>query len=840
MRLTNLATAAACALTLVAGTLAVTPGAAQADPPPSAAPADQPKIAHDLMATFDRAGTADFWVRLSGKADIASASRIQSRTPRGQEVVKRLKATADSSQEPLRELLKAEGVKSTSFWATNAVYVEDAPEALARKIAGMRGVEEIRAPKTYRIPEPVRVKALSTAVQGLAWGVSNINADDVWAETGRRGEDIVVANVDSGVQFDHPALVRSYRGNNGDGTFTHDHNWIDPRGDCDTAAPCDKHGHGTHTMGTVAGDDGEGTRIGVAPGVKWIAGVGCPDGSCPEEALIKSSQWMLAPTDLSGRNPDVTKRPHIVNNSWGSDPSDDPLMEDIQLAWEASGIMGIWSNGNSGPGCETSGAPGSRTINYSVGAYDVDNQIASFSSRGDGQDGQVKPDIAAPGVAVLSALPGNAYEAWNGTSMAAPHVSGAVALLWSARPEYVRDLEGTRLLLDLSAIDTDDTSCGGTAADNNVYGQGRLDALGLINAGSVGTATLTGTVTDAATERPVPGATVALAGPMSRVYTVGADAAYTFTVTAGEYQVKVTAFGYQTTTQTVTLAKEGAITHDVALAPTERINLTGTVADGSGLDRPLGAKITADDGAGHRWHAEAEAATGAYTLPLLPATTYTVTYTSTEPGYDPATRQVVMGDAGQRLDVGLTVSLACTASGYEVTRDGRTQPFDGRTKPRGWTVRNVELGIPNYDYDPGWVFSDSGRRGNQTGGDGGFAIVDSLKSGKGHIQHTYLTSPVFNLTGRSKATLEFAHDLEPAVNSTASVDLSLDGGRTWKTVWSGKGDPGAPGPATQVIPIPQASGQGSVTFRLHYLGQHSGWWAVDDLFVGDRTCTVAG
>ncbi|WP_053174437.1 S8 family serine peptidase [Nonomuraea sp. SBT364] len=834
MRLTNLATAAACALTLVAGTLAVTPGAAQADPP-----ANEPKIAQDLMTTFGKAGTADFWVRLSDKADLATASKIRSRTPRGQEVVARLKATADSSQKSLRELLKAEGVKSTSFWATNAVHVKDAPEALARKIAGMQGVEEIRAPKTYKIPEPVRTEALSATVQGLAWGVSNINADDVWAETGRRGEDIVVANVDSGVQFDHPALVRSYRGNNGDGTFTHDHNWIDPLGDCDTAAPCDKHGHGTHTMGTIAGDDGAGTRIGVAPGVKWIAGVGCPDGSCPEEALIKSSQWMLAPTDLSGQNPDASKRPHIVNNSWGSDPSNDPLMEDIQLAWAASGIMGIWSNGNAGPGCNTSGAPGSRTINYSVGAHDVNNRIASFSSRGDGQDGQVKPDISAPGVAVLSALPGNAYEAWNGTSMAAPHVTGAVALLWSARPEYVRDLDGTRLLLDLSAIDTDDRSCGGTAGDNNVYGEGRLDALGLLHAGTAGTATLSGTVTDAATGQPVAGATVALTGPTSRTFTVGADAAYAFTLAAGEYQVRVTAFGYRTTTQTVTLAKEGAITHDVALPPTERIDLTGTVADGSGLGRPLGAKITADDGAGHRWTAEADAATGAYTLPLLPATTYTVTYTTAEPGYEPATRQVVMGDADQRLDVGLTVSLACTAAGYEVTREGSTQRFKDSRKPRGWTVSNVRLGIPNYDYDPGWVFSDHGRRGNDTGGDGGFAIVDSLKSGKGHIQNSYLTSPAYDLTGRGRATLEFAHDLEPAVNSTTSVDLSLDGGRTWKTVWSVKGYPGAPGPATQVIPVPQASGQADVKFRLHYLGQHSGWWAVDDVFIGDRTCAVA-
>ncbi|MFC4114476.1 S8 family serine peptidase, partial [Nonomuraea zeae] len=812
MRLTRMATATACVLALAAGSFAVT-SPAQAEPAP-------PKVARTLMETFATTGKADFWVRLSDKADLAPARKINGRTARGEEVVERLQATAADSQEPLRDLLKAEGVKSTAYWATNAVYVKGASEALARKIAGMKGVEEIRPPKTYAIPEPIRAKALSSAVQGIAWGVSNINADDVWARTGRRGEDIVVANVDSGVQFDHPALVKSYRGNNGDGTFTHDHNWIDPLGNCPTAAPCDRHGHGTHTMGTMAGDDGAGTQIGVAPGVKWIAGVGCPDGSCPEEALVRSSQWMLAPTDLSGRNPDVSKRPHIVNNSWGSDPSNDPMFEDIQLAWAASGIMGIWSNGNSGAACRTSGAPGSRTINYSVGAYDANNKIAGFSSRGSGQDGAVKPDISAPGVQILSSLPGNGYAAWDGTSMAAPHVSGAVALLWSARPEYARDIDGTRLLLDLSAIDTDDTSCGGTAADNNVYGEGRLDALALVQAGTTGTATLTGRVSDAATEQPVAGATVALTGPMSRTATVGADAAYTFTLAAGDYQLKVTAFGYQPTTRTVTLTKENTLTHDIALAPTERVNLTGTVADGSGLGRPLGAKIIADDGAGHRWSAEADPGTGGYTLPLLPATTYTVSYTSTVPGYDPATRQVAMGDAGQRLDMGLTVSLACTAAGYHVTRAGSTQSFDGSKQPRGWTVTNVELDIPNYDYQPGWVFSDRGGRGNHTGGKGGFAIVDSLRSGKGHIQNSYLTSPSYDLGRRTKTMLEFAHDLRPAINSTTSVDLSVDGGRTWTTVWSAKGYPGAAGPATQVIPLPQAAGQRNVKFRLHYLGQN--------------------
>ncbi|MFC6341760.1 S8 family serine peptidase, partial [Nocardioides hankookensis] len=494
----------------LASLLLVVSGLALAVPDAAgAAPSGDPqlgKIKPKLAQQLESKGAATFWIRFAERPDLSKAPTIKDRTARGQYVVDRLTKAARDSQADVRALLDDEGSSYQSFWATNAIRVQAGSQALAEDLTAQPEVQALYPTFDYRLEQPKK----GTAVHGpdaVEWGVANINADDVWSEFGDTGEDIVVGSIDSGVQYDHPALVNQYRGNNGDGTFTHDYNWFDASGTCGDA-PCDNDGHGTHTMGTMVGDDGAANEVGVAPGARWITANGC----CPsDEALISSGEWMLAPTDLEGENPDVSKRPDIINNSWGTQvPSNDPFMEDVEEAWAASGIFGSFSNGNNGPACETSGSPGSRTVNYSVGAYDVNNAIAGFSSRGAGQDGEIKPNISAPGVNVRSSVPDNAYASFSGTSMASPHLVGAIALLWSAAPSLRGDIPGTRALLDDTALDVDSTTCGGTADDNNVFGEGRLDALALLQAAPVGeTGTLSGTVTDDGTGDPIGGATVA-------------------------------------------------------------------------------------------------------------------------------------------------------------------------------------------------------------------------------------------------------------------------------------------------------------------------------------------
>ena len=398
-------------------------------------------------------------------------------------MVDELRGVADRSQAGLRSLLRRRNAAFTPFWIANAIRVT-ADRALMTEIARRPEVAQILAPVVHHMPEPAPGDA-EVAADAVEWGIANIEADRVWSEIGVRGEGIVVANIDTGVDFDHPALVGKYRGNLGGGTFDHNYNWFDPSSICPSAAPCDNNNHGTHTMGTMVGDGGAGNQIGVAPGAQFIAAKGCETADCSDAALLASAQWILAPTDLSGANPRPDLRPDIVNNSWGSNGGgNDPWYTASVTAWIAAGIMPIFAGGNAGPDCGTAGSPGDYTDAYSTGAYDIDNVIASTSSRGPSASGDAdtKPNLAAPGVNVRSSVNGGGYSNGNGTSMAAPHVSGAVALLWSASPALGGDITATRALLDATAVDTPNDQCGGTDDDNNVFGEGRLNAFALVSA----------------------------------------------------------------------------------------------------------------------------------------------------------------------------------------------------------------------------------------------------------------------------------------------------------------------------------------------------------------------
>ncbi|WP_231926088.1 S8 family serine peptidase [Micromonospora echinofusca] len=808
---------AGAAMILAATGLAATGSGAQASP--------SDKIRPELTKELQGKTEGDFWIRFKDRADLGEAAAIKDWAKRGTAVADALKKTAANSQSKIRAELDGSGTKYETFWATNAIKVSGGSLTMAQSFAAHAEVEGLYAPVAYEVPEVTKGTDEKT-VNALEWGVANINADDVWSQYGVKGAGITVANIDTGVQFNHPALVNSYRGNNGDGTFDHNYNWFRAAGSC--AAPCDTNGHGTHTMGTMAGADGA-NQIGVAPEVKWIAANGC----CPSDAaLVTSGQWMLEPTDLNGQNPDASKRPNIINNSWGTTlPSNDPFMEDVTLAWTASGIFGVWSNGNSGSACQTSGSPGSLVSNYSAGAYDVNNNIASFSSRGAGQNGEIKPNIAAPGVNVRSSIPGSGYASYNGTSMAAPHLAGAIALLWSAAPALVGDVTATRALLDDSATDKAEAQCGGTADDNNVFGEGRLDALALLNGAPIGdSGTLAGKVTDATTGAPIAGATVSLTGAADRELTTGADGTYSSLLPVGDYQVAVAAFGYQAKTVPAAVARNATTTLDVALTAVPSVTVSGTVTDGSGHGWPLYAKVTVEGQSGVSDYTTP--VNGRYSLKLPAGSTYDLKVESQYPGYQTVNKQVVVGAGNATANVAVPVQTnACTtAPGYRFGSDGEYETFDGSTVPAGWSV------VDHAGSGQVWKFTDDGARGNLTGGTGNFAIIDSDEYGSGGKQDTSLVSPVVDLTGVTAPVIRFNQDYNWLGSDRADVDLSLDGGTTWTNVLRQAAD--VRGPKVTEIAVPQAAGQAQARVRFRYYdASYEWWWSVDNVLIGSQlTC----
>ncbi|MFF0176920.1 S8 family serine peptidase [Micromonospora profundi] len=822
----SLVSAGAAMILAATGLVSIGTGA-QAAPGMGVGTAPGDKIRPDLAKQLQAKSAGDFWIRFKDRADLSKASSIKDWTKRGAAVAEALRTTAAASQGKIRAELDSSGTKYQTFWATNAIKVNSGSLDMAQKFAAHTEVEGLYAPVEYKVPETIK-GADEKTVNALEWGIANINADDVWSQYGVTGEGITIANIDTGVQFDHPALVNSYRGNNGDGTFDHNYNWFDAAGECSTA-PCDNDGHGTHTMGTMAGSAGA-NQIGVAPGVKWIAANGC----CPSDAaLIESGQWMLEPTDLGGQNPDASKRPNIINNSWGTRlPSNEPFMEDVTLAWTASGIFGVWSNGNSGPACQTSGSPGSLASNYSTGAYDVNNNVAGFSARGAGQNGEIKPNISAPGVNIRSSIPGSTYGSISGTSMAAPHLAGAIALLYSAAPSLVGDVNATRTLLNGAAIDKADSQCGGTAADNNVYGEGRLDALALLDAAPTGdVGTLAGTVTDAATGTPIAGATLTLTGPAAREVTTGADGTYSTQLPTGDYQVVVSAFGYGTTTKSATVTNRATTTLDVALTAVASVNITGAVTDGSGHGWPLYAKVTVTGVSGV--YDYTAPSTGRYTIKLPAGQTYTLRYESQYPGYPAVTKEVVVGTRNVTANVAMPVDTTrcTTAPGYAFGADGEYETFDGTTTPAGWTV------VDNAGTGQVWKFTDDGGRGNLTGGAGNFAMIDSDDYGAGNSQDTSLVSPVVDLTGVTAPVIRFNQDFNQLDEDTADVDLSIDGGTTWTNVLRQETD--VRGPRVTEVPIPQAAGQAQVQVRFRYYdASYEWWWEVDNVLIGSQVTCV--
>jgi subtilisin family serine protease len=376
------------------------------------------------------------------------------------------------------------------FWLVNVVAVVG-KRAAVETLARLPGVVAIESDRPFKVPLE-QVQPDTPAATGIEWNIILVNAPQVWAH-GATGEGIVYAVADTGVKWTHPALKPHYRGWNGT-TADHNFNWWDAIHSgatnlCgfDSPIPCDDFGHGTHVTGTGIGDDGASHQIGMAPGAKWIACRNMDNGVGQPSTYIECLQFFIAPTDLQGNNPNPALHADVISNSYSCPASEGCSSSSLHDAIEhvrAAGIFMAVSAGNSGSSCASiTDPPAVEPSVFTVGAVDQTKNIAGFSSRGPvlyGGISRMGPDITAPGVQVVSSLMGGGYGSMSGTSMAAPHVAGAVALLWSAYPELRGQVSETELILRGSAIQRTTTDvCGSDTANswpNNVYGYGFLDA----------------------------------------------------------------------------------------------------------------------------------------------------------------------------------------------------------------------------------------------------------------------------------------------------------------------------------------------------------------------------
>jgi subtilisin family serine protease len=450
------------------------------------------KIASRVMSETSNGGSTEALVVLTSQADLSAAASFPTKLAKGQFVMNALQTTANRTQGPILAMLRERGIPFQSFWIVNMIKVTG-DRSLMESLANRADVARIDANPMVRSSLPVATGEDTTfQPQGIEWNVQRVKAPDIWA-LGFHGEGRVVAGNDTGVQWDHPALKNHYRGWNGQ-QANHDYNWHDSI--THSLVPQDPHGHGTFTVSEMVGDDGVGNQVGVAPGAKWIACRNMDSGGNGSPAsYTECFQWLIAPTPVGGGQGDPSKAPDSINNSWGCPPSEGCDSETLQAvvdAVKAAGIFNAMAAGNSGPSCGSINEPPAIYASATdVAATDSANNAASFSSRGPVTAGGrhlVKPDVSAPGVNVRGAVPNNQYQGgWSGTSMAAPHLAGGVALLWQAKPSLIGDIDATASVFEHAATHLTSTSATGYCRGpnlfkDNTFGWGLLNLLGAVQA----------------------------------------------------------------------------------------------------------------------------------------------------------------------------------------------------------------------------------------------------------------------------------------------------------------------------------------------------------------------
>lgn len=560
-------------------------------------------------------GKADFFVTMVDKADLSYADQLLTKEEKGQYVFETLMATVDRTQAELRAYLDKQDVEYQSFYIANKILVRAGNLDLAMAIANRQDVGRISANHVYQLEEPMFDPKAQNNPAGIESNISFVNAPEVWA-IGYDGQGTVMAGNDTGLYWNHPALVQQYRGCLNPPTCSqvnHNYNWWDATNTYPNV-PGDGHGHGTHTTGTMVGDDGGANQIGMAPGARTVHCKNMTDGGGGDDGTFTECfQWDLAPWDLSGANPDPGMAPDAVNNSWGYWGGGAPQFEDEIAALQAAGILVEVSAGNEGSGCGSLRSPGDYLQVLTTGSVNhvpaFPGLLTGFSSRGPSSlyPGDYFPDVMAPGENIRSSVPGGGYEGgWSGTSMSGPHVTALVGLIWSANPALRGQVTQTIDIIRETAVPLTGqggSNCGGnyTTGPNNDWGVGTIDALAAVQYAIAmgGAGKIDGTVNDATTNDPIADVNILAQHEQGFYWDVLTDASgyYTMTVAEGTYTVTASAYGYETNVAyPVEVITDTVTTRNFDMTPLPRYTVSGYVYDAVSGD-PLDATIRFTDAA---------------------------------------------------------------------------------------------------------------------------------------------------------------------------------------------------------------------------------------------------
>ncbi|WP_157548191.1 S8 family serine peptidase [Nonomuraea candida] len=504
-----------------------------------------------------------------------------------------LREGAAPVQDPVAAFVRSRGDQVVNtFWLKNMLLVRATPGTLGA-LAELDLVERIIPNFTLTAPEPGRAAApRTTAAAATTWGLAKIGADRVQDERGLTGKGVRVAVLDTGIDVTHPDL-KGKLATADPADPKAPGGWIefDANGKPVPSEPHDSSYHGTHVAGTIAGGDASGTRIGVAPGAELMAGLVIPGGRGTLAQVIAGMQWALAPYRADGTP--AGEPADVVSMSLGAEGYADELIEPARNIYRAGAFPSFAIGNDCSPG--GSGSPGNVYEAVAVGATDAADNVAGFSCGGvvksgdwfaappEWPDSYVVPDVSAPGVDVVSAMPGGEYAALNGTSMATPHVSGTVALMLEARPGL--------------AVDAAEEILAGTSVSddrygprpNARYGQGRIDAYAAVAEAAL-TSGVRGTVTDGRSRRPLAGVKIVRAD--GRGTETGADGRFELRLPAGEHELTLSRFGYETAAKTVTVRADRLSDVRLELTRTRWSTISGRVTyEPTGATVP-GATVT--------------------------------------------------------------------------------------------------------------------------------------------------------------------------------------------------------------------------------------------------------